>query len=268
MAKRFIDTDIFKKQFVRSLKGPYKLLWIYITTDCNHAGIWECDFEVAALRIGEKITEAGAKKFFEGKIIEIDGGSKWFIPSFIEFQYGHLSDKNRAHLNVIALLNKYDLLNDDLTTKGAWKPLGSPLEGAKEMDMEKEKEKEVDKVKEKGGAGGKTLINPFSENFLPHWSLWKDFKKEQFKFQYRSVVSEQAALNELVNLSGGREPTAIAIINQSIAKTWRGLFELKTSTDGTQNHKSATRASKITGADLHEARAKFYSQGPYATVNS
>jgi hypothetical protein len=70
--------------------------------------------------------------------------------------------------------------------------------------------------------------NPFSENFLNDLDLWKKFKKEEFNFSYKTVLSEQAAMNELVNLSKGDEATAKKIIHQLIAKGWKGFFELKT----------------------------------------
>ena len=59
MAKRFTDTDKWKKGFIRNLPSKYKLLWLYILDDCNHAGIWDTDFEVASIRIGSKINETG-----------------------------------------------------------------------------------------------------------------------------------------------------------------------------------------------------------------
>ena len=46
MAKRFTDTDKWKKGFIRNLPTKYKLLWLYILDDCNHAGVWETDFAV------------------------------------------------------------------------------------------------------------------------------------------------------------------------------------------------------------------------------
>ncbi len=145
MAKRFIDTDIFKKQFIRSLEAPYKLLWVYLINDCNHAGIWEVDFDVAEIRIGLKIDREKSKKVFEGKISVLNGGSKWFLPDFIDFQYGDLKENNRAHLSVISILKKENLLNEDLSIK----PLISPLHGRKDMDMDKEKDKEEEKEEKK-----------------------------------------------------------------------------------------------------------------------
>src|SRR5688572_10896042 len=148
MAKRFIDTDIFKKGFMKGLQAPYKLLWIYIVSDCNHAGIYEVEIDVAAIRIGcPDITEEKAIECFGDKIKLLDNGTKWFIPSFIDFQYGQLSETNRAHSGAIILLKKYGLLDETLKIKEApYKPLTSPLQGVKEKDMDKEEEMDTDKV--------------------------------------------------------------------------------------------------------------------------
>lgn len=69
---------------------------------------------------------------------------------------------------------------------------------------------------------------PFdSGEFKKQWSLWKDFKKKEFKFKYKSLQSEQAALTQLSSLANGNEKTAIAIIHQSFANGWKGFFNLK-----------------------------------------
>jgi len=143
MAKRFTDTNKYKKPFIRGLQGAYKLLWDYLYHECDHAGIWIVDFEVAQIYIGLDMTveKSEALKQFnkdEVKIIEIDNGKKWFIPSFIEFQYGELNEENRAHNSVIKILSKYNLFPIN-------KPLTSPLQGA--MDMVKDKDKDMDKEK-------------------------------------------------------------------------------------------------------------------------
>jgi hypothetical protein len=113
MAKRNTDTDKWKKPFIRSLSADYKLLWLYIIDDCDHAGIWHVDFEVARIRIGcPKITEEKAQQLFSEKIkVFGDEGSKWYIADFVVFQYGNnLSEKNRLHMAVKGLLVKYGLM--------------------------------------------------------------------------------------------------------------------------------------------------------------
>jgi len=111
MAKRFTDTDKWKKGFIRNLPAKYKLLWLYILDDCNHAGIWDTDFEVASIRIGSKINPIEAAKIFESQIKIFDEGNKWFIPKFIDFQYGTLNENSRPHQAVIKLLDKHNVYN-------------------------------------------------------------------------------------------------------------------------------------------------------------
>lgn len=92
----------------------------------------------------------------------------------------------------------------------------------------------------------KPFSNPFTENFIPHWERWKAFKKEQFYFTYKPI-GEQGAIDELFNdLSGGDEQVAIQIINQSINKGWRGLFQLKNLPNGTINQRN-TQKPRPTG---------------------
>jgi len=141
MAKRFTDTDKWKKPFLRSIKAPYKLLWMYIQDECDHAGIWQVDFEVAEIKIGEKLKPELAREFFKGRIMELEEGTKWFIYDFIGFQYGELNPQNRAHNSVIQILKKYNIDPEN-------KEQPSPLQGAKDKGEKKEKELEKDLVKE------------------------------------------------------------------------------------------------------------------------
>lgn len=149
MAKRFTDTDKYKKPFLRAMPGAYKLLWDYICNDCNHAGIWIVDFEIAQMYVGSdmKINKAKALQLFNAdkiRVIEIKGGKYWFIFSFIEFQYGILNPLNRAHNSVINCLSSYDLWDD---IKNKIKPLTSPLQGAMDKDKEKDMVKDMDQEK-------------------------------------------------------------------------------------------------------------------------
>ena len=75
MAKRFTDNEKWQKRFFRDLPMEYKLLWIYILDDCNHAGIWDVDLEVAGIRIGDKHfdLESVAATFYEQIVVFKDG---------------------------------------------------------------------------------------------------------------------------------------------------------------------------------------------------
>jgi len=134
MAKRFIDTNLFRKGLVRGLDAPYKLLWIYIFLDCDHAGIWIKDFNIASVYLGVEINEDEAVKYFNDKIVIIDD-EKWFIPSFIEFQYNELIENNRAHNSVINILKKYKLIDKKGLIRG--------LQAPKDKDKDKDKDKRI-----------------------------------------------------------------------------------------------------------------------------
>ena len=113
MAKRFTDSEKWKKPFIKKLPMQYKLLWFYLLDDCNHAGIWQVDLEIASLRIGFDLKLNDCLKAFGDKITVFDNGEKWFIKDFIDFQYGELNEKNRAHNSVITILKKYNLLDEN-----------------------------------------------------------------------------------------------------------------------------------------------------------
>lgn len=87
------------------------------------------------------------------------------------------------------------------------------------------------------------LVMPFSEVFDNVWDLWKDYKWASHNFKYKSVFSEQAALEQLVTLSKGDEEMAIKIIKQSMRREWQGLFPLHETTTGDGKSKSATKKS-------------------------
>lgn len=216
--KRFTDTDKYKKPFIRGLKGAYKLLWDYLYHECDNAGVWIVDFDIAQIYLGMDmpVNKTEALENFnkdEVKIIEIDGGKKWFIPSFLTFQYGELSPENRFHKSVLLKLSQNGI---DLN-----KPITSPLEGAKD----KYKDKDLDKDKKKDKGEKIEIVYPFETTaFKGAWLLWKQYKKEQYNFTYKPI-GEQAALKDLSNISGGIEATAIYFIENAIAKNWKGIYK-------------------------------------------
>jgi hypothetical protein len=152
MAKRMTDTDKWKKRFLRELKPQHKLLWFYILDDCNHAGIWDVDIEVASIRVGEELIYDMLPQAFLDKIVIFDNGDKWFIPEFIEFQYGELNPNSNVHKSVIALLEKYNL-------EGYMK--GS--QGVQSTLQDKDKDKDIVKAKAKVKRFAKPTIEEVSD---------------------------------------------------------------------------------------------------------
>lgn len=78
---------------------------------------------------------------------------------------------------------------------------------------------------------------PLSKEFIVTWNKWLNYKKSQWKFIQRSLVSEETSLNHLKNISNNQEKIAAEIINKSIANGWKGFFELKNNLNGNgHNH--------------------------------
>lgn len=129
MAKRFTDSEKWSHSWFRKLLPELKCVWFYLLDKCNHAGIWIADFEAVSFHVGKEITESDLIHFGE-KLYKFDG-DKYFITSFIDFQYGELNPENRAHKSVICILEK----------QGLYKVLRSPLKGAKDKDKDMVKDK-------------------------------------------------------------------------------------------------------------------------------
>lgn len=110
--KRLTDVDKWKKPFFKVLPAEYKLFWLYLLDDCDHCGIWHVDLEVAEIRLGVKLSLEKARGLFKERVVEFDGGTKWFVPDFIGFQYGELDAKNKMSKAVLPVLKKYNLMGD------------------------------------------------------------------------------------------------------------------------------------------------------------
>lgn len=140
MAKRFTSTEKYKSPFIRGLQGAYKLFWDYLYHNCSHAGVWIKDFEIAQIYLGADmpVNEEDALKYFNAdkvRILIIDNGRKWFIPSFVVIQYGVLNKANRVHNSVLKKILSYPDLKKN-------KGLINTLQGCKDKDKDMDKDKD------------------------------------------------------------------------------------------------------------------------------
>lgn len=68
---------------------------------------------------------------------------------------------------------------------------------------------------------------PFeSDKFAEAWAIWIQERKARRYGKY-THVGEQTALHKLLKDSNEDESTAIEMIGESIANSWRGIFPLK-----------------------------------------
>ena len=106
MAKRFTDTDKWRRPWFRSLPEKYKILWFYILDNCEISGIWYVDFELASFMIGSQFNKDESLATLGKQVDVIEDGSRWFVKDFIGFQYGQLTPTNNLHRSVLASLLK------------------------------------------------------------------------------------------------------------------------------------------------------------------
>lgn len=221
---RSVNTKFWEDPFVEGLKPDEKLLFLYLLTNplANMLGIYEISVKRISYDTG--INQDRVKKIFKG--FESVGkalreNDYVIMPNWLKNQslnsnmqtgalniYNDLPNWLRDRINEKPLKGFKSLRNAMLNMKGNMKG---------NMNIEDEVEKE------------EGVIFPFdSEEFKKWWGYWKEYKSKDHKFKYKSHISEQAALKELSNFANGNENIALQIIEQSIAKGWKGFFELKT----------------------------------------
>lgn len=148
MAKRFITTELFKDAWFMDLPNKYKLFWIYLITNCEYTGIWQVNYKVAQFYVGEHLEPSECERVMSDRIVKIEGGKYWFMPKFIEFQYGHeLKYSNSTVRNVIKTLIQKSLISylpNVSVEEAPSKELQSTLQGGKDKDKDKDKKMNAD----------------------------------------------------------------------------------------------------------------------------
>ena len=102
---------------------------------------------------------------------------------------------------------------------------------------EQEKKKKIlskDNIKEKEENG---FVMP---EFAHAFSVWLEYKRQR-RETYKSDMSRKACYNKLVKLAGGDPAVAMAVVEQSMANNWAGLFALK-QYDSNGNNKQSGQA--------------------------
>lgn len=75
------------------------------------------------------------------------------------------------------------------------------------------------------------------------WQQWITYKKDEHKDKFKTVQSEQIALNNLYTLSDNLAPHAREIVNNSISNRYKGLFKPNKNASNSQSKRSDPLAS-------------------------
>jgi hypothetical protein len=143
LAKRFIDGSVWDKDWFLDLPTKYKVLWFYILTKCDTAGIFDPNLKTVSKLLNEKYIEDECLDVFNNKVIKVL--DKWFIIKFIDFQYGDVISEKMV-LPINKCLNKIGYSIDTVSILYS-KSIDTPIEIEKEKEIENIKEKRVLKLK-------------------------------------------------------------------------------------------------------------------------
>ena len=117
----------------------------------------------------------------------------------------------------------------------------------------------TDKVSSKESAQAREVVLPFqTDTFTAAWQEWKEYKRTDHRFRYKTAQSEQRALIKLQN-THGTETEAIDAIHTAIANGWKGLV-FGESKNGRPN---ARRAQNLESDVNREKLAEFARTGRF-----
>ncbi|GKN00307.1 hypothetical protein NUKP76_29480 [Klebsiella variicola] len=146
-------------------------------------------------------------------------GNKLILPNF-EHHNGESSKKRALTNRRVAAHRKNETQKVTLAA----------LQKALPEEEEEEEEEVKDKIPPNPPRGREPKKSyPYPEQLNAEaWDEWKAYRSEmRFKAYAPTERSEGAAITELINLSGGNHTRQMQIVKQSMAKGWKGLFELK-----------------------------------------
>jgi hypothetical protein len=141
--KRFTDIEIWNKEWFMNLSPKLKCLVRYLFDCCDPSGVWTPNWKLATVHIGEDVSIADVK-MLPGDQYEILENGKIFLPDFISFQYGTLSQASPAHKPIFQSIEK-NKISDRVFNR-----VGNRVSNTLQ---EKETDKEIDQDITEGGTG-------------------------------------------------------------------------------------------------------------------
>ena len=192
-----------------ALPPRLKSLWQYLCDNCDQAGVWDPNYALASVLIGEPVSPSDLAAF--GDRIKTLKSGKIMVVSFIEFQYGKLSTDCRAHIPVFRALEKHRV------------SIGYPkgIHTLKEEEQEEEQEQGGDA---RGGNGIEFPPELDTTEFRGAWAEFTAYRTDR-KLPKLKPVSINAKFREMATWG---EAVAIEQIGATIANGYQGIFPPKT----------------------------------------
>lgn len=109
MAKRLTDTDIWDKEWFMKLSPKLKCLVKFVRDKCDLAGVWNPNWTLTNLYIGDKCNEQELLSIDNGNQFHKLESGKIFCIDFITFQNGILNEKSPIHIKIHSLLKQHSI---------------------------------------------------------------------------------------------------------------------------------------------------------------
>lgn len=170
MSKRFTETAKWTDRWFRRLSPNEKLLFLWLVDNCDNAGFWEVDLDLAAEQTGiSKRAISGAYQGLNRAYLEHEGFI-WII-RFVKVQGNWpLNAENNAHKQILAIFNDRSNWGVDFIQVGAgWKNDSTEKRGslgASQPPRYSNSKGNVKVLVEKGGVGENIAKVLFSEVVL------------------------------------------------------------------------------------------------------
>jgi len=113
MSKRFTDTSKWIDPWFAELNQSDKLLWFYLTDNCNQAGVIDFSKRMADFMIGCGTDIESFINNSSNRVKRLKNG-KLLLTKFLSFQNGKISENCKAHKPIIKLLEENEELVEEL----------------------------------------------------------------------------------------------------------------------------------------------------------
>lgn len=214
MGKRLTATEKWFDPWFASLEPRHKMFWLFLLDSVDMAGLWQANLRLAEFSIGVSLgTEEELLGVMGERVVKLNG--RWFVPKFITFQYGALTDTSPIHRKVSTMLRSVGIDPSSLRLIDEKYPINRVSIPCK--DKENKKEKTKDKKKEKEGLPDDLV---FISGMSEAWAKWESYRNEIHK--PLSATSRKQQFEFLRSISN-----PVGAILESIRNGWTGLFEPK-----------------------------------------
>lgn len=210
-------------------KPDYFQIWIYILLRVNHEEnefIW--NNEKKLLKKGTGIfSQKDMAKEFKYDISKVNRILKYLKN---ENQIDYIGYNKWTEIKVLNWEEYQDAFENGNQKQIKNKPKTNPEETKNKPTPKQKQTNKNDKNEENenNDKNEEEIVFPFgSENFKKIWEAWKGYKKEEFRFSFKSKISEQAALKKLGEESGNDETLAVRMIENAMARKWQGIYPIK-----------------------------------------